>query len=93
MALEMCWMFPCLCHAFISSLWRECFELTGLRGAMSIHIHCGSGGKLNTSGSSWPQPSKDKAATTLYPLHIFTTLHGGTSSEEEHSPSHCTGTG
>lgn len=93
MALGMCWMFPCLCHASSPACGQSAVVLTGLKGTLSIHIHCGSGGKLNTSGSSWPQPSKDRAATALCPLHIFITLHDGTSSEEEHSPSHCTGTG
>lgn len=48
--------------------------LAGLKAPTSIHV--AQGGKFNTSGSSWPQPSKDRGATVLCPLHnIFITQH------------------
>lgn len=73
-------MLPCLCHASppaenVLACRHSAAVLVGLKAAKSIHV--AHGGKFNTSGSSWPQPSKDRGATAFCPLHnIFTTQHG-----------------
>lgn len=52
---------PMPCFASNSLRTQNDAVLAGLKAAKSIHV--AQGRKFNTTGSSWPQPSKDRGGS------------------------------